>query len=191
MAGWAFPAGFFASPTIYDVITVSGVLLAVGLLLYERYLDNAAPLKLKLEYYGGGRRAVVKLGTYIHFTADGKNRGRVPRFVGFRIEPKPGPGTVHAPYPGSTAPTFERPMLVLPHAEFSQIVDVVAARPGRQLFRLVCQEQGRWIRTHSSGWVEIEVSTERGRTLLDRLHDDGEVPSEPSESDARPDEADG
>jgi hypothetical protein len=191
MAGWALPAGFFAPPTIYDVVTVSGVLLTVGLLLYERYLDNAAPLKLKLEYYGGGRRAVVKLGTYIHFTADGKNRGRVPRFVGFRIEPKPGPDTVHLPYPGSTAPTFERPMMIHPHEEFSQIVDVVAARPGKQLLRLVCQEQGRWIRTHSSGWVEIEVSSERGRTLLDRLHEYGAIPSEPGSSDARLHEAEG
>ena len=44
---------FLPAPTVYDVVTVTGVVLTLSILLYQWYLDNSAPLRIKLGFSPG------------------------------------------------------------------------------------------------------------------------------------------
>lgn len=154
-------SSFLPPPTIYDVITVTGVVLTLSILLYQWYLDNSAPLRIKLGFSPGVSPYTVAINAFAHFSISGKNRGRVPRKIRVRIERRGDSDPVFVDVPGSEVGP-ETWTQVLPHEEFDFIVGAQATKEGRGVLRVVVEERGRWWRTHESPWAEIIV---RGWTL--------------------------
>lgn len=146
---------FVPPPTIYDLITVVGVLLTVAILLYQWYLDNSAPLKMRVRFLPGVATYKMPINTFAHFGVKGKNRGRVPRQIRWQVE-KRDPENVFPTQPGMAWRPGSWKQL-LPHEEFDEIIGLQAAREGRASLRIIVDERGRWWRTHKGPWVEVVV----------------------------------
>jgi len=152
---------FLPAPTVYDVVTVTGVVLTLSILLYQWYLDNSAPLRIKLGFSPGVSPYTIAINAFAHFSIDGKNRGRVLRKIRVRIERRGDSDSIFVDVPSSEVGP-EMWTQVLPHEEFGFIVGAQATKEGRGVLRVVVEERGRWWRTHESPWAEIFV---KGWTL--------------------------
>ncbi len=149
-------SSFLPPPTIYDVVTVTGVALTLAILLFQWYLDNSAPLRVKLGFSPGVSPYTIAINAFAHFSIDGKNRGRVPRKIRVRIERRGDSDSIFSDVPSPEVGP-ERWTQILPHEEFSFMVGAQATKEGRGVLRVVVEERGRWWRTHKSPWAEIFV----------------------------------